>query len=116
MLSRKYIERIQNLKVGDFVTIYDAYGNNIDRMRLVTSTVEKIGRSYIWVDRTKFNKDQGHGEFSKSLFPGKREEFIEWFNNKYAAREVVSELNKYSDCLESEDIKTIKDIINRIKP
>ena len=116
MLSKKYIERIQSLKVGDLVTIYDAYGNNLERMRTRTSTIEKIGKQYIWSCGCKFDKEKGYGEFSKQIFPGQNEEFVDWFNSRDDARKIASELNRYADCLEKEDIKTIEEILNRVKP
>lgn len=116
MLGKKYIERIQNLNVGDSVTVYDNYGNNLERMHVRTDIVEKVGRNYIYVNREKYTKKEGHGEYSRQLFPGKKEEFINWFNTRSEARTTASELNRYSDCLTSEDISILKDILERIKP
>jgi hypothetical protein len=116
MLGKKLIERIQNLKVGDFVTIYDSYGNNLERMHLHTSTVEKIGRDYVYVNKEKFTKKEGYGEYSRQLFPGPKNEFIEWFNNRSSLRILTSELSRYSDCLDYEDANVLKEILERVRP
>lgn len=116
MLSKSYRERIKNLNVGDNVTVYDTYCNNLERMRLCTDNVEKVGRDYIYVNKSKYTKNEGYGDYSKQLFPGTKNEFIDWFNNRSEARRIAADLNRYSDCLSPEDVTVLKDILERIKP
>jgi len=108
------MKKISELKVGDSVTCYEPYSNNIKNA--YEAKVTKVGRKYITVwHSTHFDKDTGHGENGYQLFVGNFDEFEAWFALKPTRMKQRSNIESMIRELDVPELTKIINFIQRLE-
>lgn len=111
-MGKRLSQRFKELKVGDKVVVYFEHRK---LSQPEERTISKIGRSLIYTDSkfdTKFQKDNGYGEFGVKLFPGTIEEFNDYENFKLKAKELLNRLEHCIYDLTNDELNEIAKIID----
>lgn len=111
-MGKRLSQRFKELKVGDKVVVYFEHRK---WSKPEERTISKIGRSLIYTNSkfdSKFQKDNGYGEFGVKLFPGNIEEFNDYENFKLKAKELLNRLEHCIYDLTNDELNEIEKIID----
>ena len=112
------MKKFDDLKAGDVVVRHIPNDKRIEPKECLIS---KIGRKYIFITNgyaeTKYDKENGNGEYGWEIFPGTLEEYNTWTEENLLFREFLNKLNKYNHSfrknhLTKNQIERIQEILN----
>jgi hypothetical protein len=110
------MRNFNTLKIGDNVVVYDRYSTRVEPREYC---ITKIGKKYIHVGgnynySSKFNIENGYGEYGYSLFPGSLDEYKAHVSLKDYRIEITKKFNSIVNSLSKEELDNIMSILNKL--